>query len=166
MPPPQDRGHMAVLSSSWWSRIWIFYIPKVYSICSTLKGLEEKLGLQQQWLCWCCHLPNDTCLSIKSSWWDITRGDLSCYRTRGSWTPGGLPVYSSVVMCHPCSLLPFTPSTLFGHFQHMHQALLHSLLLQYFPSPQFTWRDFLFYFFCGGLRGEALSTVKARQGVN
>lgn len=138
MPPPQDRGHTAVLSSCWWSRIWIFYIPKVYSICSTLKGLEEKLGLQQQCLCWCCHLPNDTCLSIKSSWWDITRGDLSCYPSRGSWTPGGLPVYSSVVMCHLCSLLLFTPSALFGHFQHMHQALLH------YPLPSIHVKGFFF----------------------
>lgn len=41
MPPLQDRSHMAVLSSARWSRVWIFYIPKVNSICSTFKGPVE-----------------------------------------------------------------------------------------------------------------------------
>lgn len=42
MPPLQDCSHMAVLSSSWWSRIWIFNVAKVNSVCCTLE--KEKFG--------------------------------------------------------------------------------------------------------------------------
>lgn len=31
MPPPQDRGHMVLSSTYWWSRIWIFYVELTVS---------------------------------------------------------------------------------------------------------------------------------------
>lgn len=49
-------------------------------------------------------VPTDTYPSITSKrfsrWADVARGDLPCYHTRSSCTPGRLPEYCTAVVCH------------------------------------------------------------------
>lgn len=81
MPPLQACSRMAVLSSGWWSCIWIFYIAKVNSIRSNLKRASRKPGLQEQRCRRRCHFPGCRCLSVTSK-----RAGLKVWYRRGGWS--------------------------------------------------------------------------------
>lgn len=43
MPPTPDRGHMALSSTYWWSRIWIFYVE--LTVSEATQSCPEKVGI-------------------------------------------------------------------------------------------------------------------------
>lgn len=108
MPPLQDRSHMAVLSSGWWSRVWIFYVTKVNSICSTLEGRVES------WV----YRDND--IDIIYAYQSHPRcsvdglisqgGDLLRYHSRSSWTPGRHCSHVSPVLHSAFNTIRIKPS--------------------------------------------------------
>lgn len=121
-PPLQDRSHMAVLSSGWWSCIWIFYVSKVNNICNTLESLVES------WI----YSNKDgavvTC-SLIQAYQSHPRGSVDGLISRGGiclviMAEAAEHPAGTAVMCHLCSVLPLTPSALFGYFQHLHQTFL------------------------------------------
>lgn len=102
MPPLQDRSRMAVLSSGWWSRVWIFYNHKVNSVCE-----QPRRKLQKLWYCRCCHLMINQAQKVRLMGWSALLPQLNTQQVACN------TALQSCVTCSPFCLE--RQSALFGY---------------------------------------------------
>lgn len=133
MPPLQDRSHMALLSSGWWSCIWIFYISKVNNVFSTLERILENWVYSNSEVVTC------PLLYIYQSHQEdglmLQREICPGITPEPAVHPAGC-LYTALqlcVTCSPFSLIHHFP--LFGDFQHLHQTFLPFTFLLCCPLP-------------------------------